>query len=87
MIICKYLSVIGILVNTVSLVIFRNTISYEKISLGSPTQKSNYLTIIQHNSIFGMIYVVCVTVLVLCELYELFTFNKNTGQGEKDDKN
>lgn len=36
MIICKYLSVIGILVNTVSLVIFRNTISYEKISLGSP---------------------------------------------------
>lgn len=34
-----------------------------------------------------MIYVVCVTVLVLCELYELFTFNKNTRQGEKDDKN
>lgn len=87
MIICKYLSVIGILVNTVSLVIFRNTISYEKISLGSPTQKSNYLTIIQHNPIFAMIYVVCVTVLVLCELYELFTFNKNTRQGEKDDKN
>ena len=87
MIICKYLSVIGILVNTVSLVIFRNTISYEKISLCSPTQKSNYLTIIQHNPIFGMIYVVCVTVLVLCELYELCTFNKNTRQGEKDDKN
>lgn len=87
MIICKYLSVIGILVNTVSLVIFRNTISYEKISLGSPTQKSNYLTIIQHNPIFGMIYVVCVTVLVLCELYELFTFNKNTGKEKKDDKN
>lgn len=76
MIICKYLSVIGILVNTVSLVIFRNTISYEKILLGSPIQKSNYLTIIQHNPIFGMIYVVCVTVLVLCELYQLFTSNK-----------
>lgn len=30
MIICKYLSVIGILVNTASLMIFRNTISYEK---------------------------------------------------------
>lgn len=87
MIICKYLSVIGILVNTASLMIFRNTISYEKISLGSPIQKSNYLTIIQHNPIFGMIYVVCVTVLVLCELYQLFTSNKNNRQGEKDDKN
>ncbi len=87
MIICKYLSVIGILVNTVNLLILRNTISYEKISLGSPTQKSNYLTIIQHNPMFGMIYVVCVTILVLCELYELFTFNKNNRQGEKDDKN
>ena len=87
MIICKYLSVIGILVNTVNLLILRNTISYEKISLGSPTQKSNYLTIIQHNPMFGMIYVVCVTILVLCELYELFTFNRNNRQGEKDDKN
>ena len=87
MIICKYLSVIGILVNTASLMIFRNTISYEKISLGSPIQKSNYLTIIQRNPIFGMIYVVCVTVLVLCELYQLFTSNKNNRQGEKDDKN
>lgn len=30
-----------------------------------------------------MIYVVCVTVLVLCELYQLFTSNKNNRQGEK----
>jgi len=87
MIICKYLSVIGILVNTVSLVIFRNTISYEKISLGSPTQKSNYLTIIQHNPMFGMIYVVCVTVLILCELYEVFISTRTTDKGEKNDKN
>lgn len=71
--ICELLAVIGLLGNTIILIIFRNTWSYEEISLldFSPIQKSSYLTIIQHNPIFAIVYIFCGIVLLLCGVYRL----------------
>lgn len=77
--ICELLAAIGLLGNTIILIIFRNTLSYEEVSLWdfSPIPKSSYLTIIQHNPIFGIVYIFCGMVLLLCGVYRLIKHIKN----------
>ena len=65
--ICELLATIGILGNTLILIIFQNTWTYEEL----PTPKSSYLTIIQHNPIFVIIYILCGLVLLMCAIYRL----------------
>lgn len=71
--ICELLATIGILGNTLILIIFQNTLTYEEVPFWdfSPTPKSSYLTIIQHNPIFGIVYIFCGMVLLLCGVYRL----------------
>ena len=57
--ICELLATIGILGNTLILIIFQNTWTYEE------------LTIIQHNPIFAIIYILCGLVLLMCAIYRL----------------
>ena len=66
--ICELLATIGILGNTLILIIFQNTWTYEKLPIlkFEPTPKSSYLTIIQHNPIFVIIYILCGLVLLMC---------------------
>lgn len=77
--ICELLSTIGLLGNTIILIIFRNTWTYEEVSFlnFSPTPKSSYLTIIQHNPIFAIMYAFCGMVLLLCGVYRLIKHIKN----------
>ena len=72
----ELLATIGILGNTIILIIFRNTWTYEEISLldFSPIQKSSYLTIIQYNPIFAIVYIFCGMVLLLCGVYRLIQY-------------
>lgn len=74
----ELLATIGLLGNTIILIIFRNTWTYEEISLFdfSPIQKSSYLTIIQHNPIFAILYIFCGMVLLLCGVYRLIQYIK-----------
>lgn len=71
--ICELLATIGILGNTLILIIFQNTWTYEKLPIlkFEPTPKSSYLTIIQHNPIFVIIYILCGLVLLMCAIYRL----------------
>lgn len=74
----ELLATIGILGNTIILIIFRNTWTYEEISLldFSPIQKSSYLTIIQYNPIFAIVYIFCGMVLLLRGVYRLIQYIK-----------
>ncbi len=76
--ICELLATIGLLGNTIILIIFRNTWTYEEISLLDflPIQKSSYLTIIQYNPIFAIVYIFCSMVLLLCGVYRLIQYIK-----------
>lgn len=72
--ICELLAIIGILGNTLILIIFQNTWTYEELPIlkkFEPTPKSSYLTIIQHNPIFAIIYILCGLVLLMCAIYRL----------------
>lgn len=71
--ICELLATIGILGNTLILTIFQNTWTYEELPIlkFKPTPKSSYLTIIQHNPIFVIIYILCGLVLLMCAIYRL----------------
>lgn len=71
--ICELLAAIGLLGNTLILMIFRNTWTYEKIPIleFKPTPKSSYLTIMQYNPIFTIVYILCGMVLLLCGVYRL----------------
>ena len=71
--ICELLATIGILGNTFILNIFQNTWTYEKLHIlkFEPTPKSSYLTIIQHNPIFVIIYILCGLDLLMCAIYRL----------------
>lgn len=71
--ICELLATIGILGNTLILIIFQNTWTYEELPIlkFEPTPKSSYLTIIQHNPIFAIIYILCGLVLLMCAIYRL----------------
>ena len=73
--ICELLATIGILGNTLILIIFQNTWTYEKLPIlkFEPTPKSSYLTIIQHNPIFAIIYILCGLVLLMCAIYRLLS--------------
>lgn len=82
--ICELLSTIGLLGNTIILIIFRNAWTYEEVSFlnFSPTPKSSYLTIIQHNPIFAIMYAFYGMVLLLCEVYRLIKhIVKRKGKG------
>lgn len=74
----ELLATIGILGNTIILIIFRNTWTYEEISLldFSPIQKSSYLTIIQYNPIFAIVYIFCGMVLLRRGVYRLIQYIK-----------
>ena len=71
--ICELLTTIGILGNTLILIIFQNTWTYEELSIlkFEPTPKSSYLTIIHHNPIFAITYILCGLVLLMCAIYRL----------------
>ncbi len=59
--------------NTLILIIFQNTWTYEEFPIlkFEPTPKSSYLTIIPHNPIFAIIYILCGLVLLMCAIYRL----------------
>lgn len=80
--ICELLATIGILGNTLILIIFQNTWTYEELPIlkFEPTPKSSYLTIIQHNPIFAIIYILCGLVLLMCAIYR---FSKRIQGKEK----
>lgn len=61
------------LLNEQTLIIFQNTWTYEELPIlkFEPTPKSSYLTIIQHNPIFAIIYILCGLVLLMCAIYRL----------------
>lgn len=78
--ICELLAAIGLLGNTIILIIFRNTWTYEEVPFWdfSPTPKSSYLIIIQHNPVFAIVYIFCGTALLLCGVYKLIKHIKNS---------
>ena len=69
----EILATIGVLGNTLILIIFQNTWTYEELPIlkFEPIQKSSYLTIIQHNPIFAIIYILCGLILLMCVIYRL----------------
>lgn len=71
--ILELLATIGVLGNTLILIIFQKTWTYEELPIlkFEPIQKSSYLTIIQHNSIFAIIYILCGLILLMCAIYRL----------------
>lgn len=71
--ICELLTSIGLIGNTIILMIIRNTWTYEEVSYleFTPTPKSSYLTIIQYNPVFAIVYFVCGMGLLLCGVYRL----------------
>lgn len=68
--ICELLATIGILGNTLILIIFQNTWTYEELPIlkFEPTPKSSYLTIIQHNPIFAIIYPMWLSFIDVCNI-------------------
>lgn len=67
------LSVLGIVINSLFLATFQNTISYEQVPMFEPTPKSSCLTIMQHQPSFAIVYIICFTVLLcsgMCILVE-----------------
>ena len=85
--ICELLANIGILENTLILIIFQNTWTYEELPIlkFEPTPKSSYLTIIQYNPIFAIIYILCGLVLLMCAIYRLSEYRerKRVNEGYK----
>ena len=75
--IIELLATIVLLVNTFILIIFQNTITYEKVTLFEITPKSSYLTIMQHNPIFGIIYMTCGVILLICAIDRLIKYTKS----------
>lgn len=72
--ICEILSAIIILLNTGLLVAIRNTVSYEKSTLGEITPKSSFCVIIQHNPYIGYIFIVCGFFLLIAGVYRLYSY-------------
>lgn len=66
--ICELLSAIGLFVNTTVLIVFRNIWTYEEFP------KSSYLTIMQHNPIFAIIYILCGGILLFCGINKLVNY-------------
>ena len=75
--IIELLATIVLLVNTFILIIFQNTITYEKVTLFEITPKSSYLTIMQHNPIFGIIYMTCGVILLICAIDRLIKYTNS----------
>ena len=65
-----------LLLNTLILIIFQNTITYEKVTLFEKPPKSSYLTIMQYNPIFGIIYMTCGVILLICAIDRLIKYTK-----------
>lgn len=74
--IIELLATIVLLVNTFILIIFQNTITYEKVTLFEITPKSSYLTIIQHNPIFTIVFMTCGVILLICAIDRLIKYKK-----------
>lgn len=72
----EFLAAIGILGNTVILMLFRNTWTYEELSIGefAPTPKSSFFTIMHYNPVFTYIYIACGLIILLCGLYRLIKY-------------
>ena len=72
--ICELLKINVILVNTLLLIIERDTVSYEKdVYAFEAIKKSNLISIIQHNPYIGYIYLLCAVILVICGLCRLIS--------------
>lgn len=67
----ELLATIGIIGNTLILIIFQNTWTYEELPIlkFEPIQKSSFLTIIKHNPIFAIVYILCDLILLMCVIY------------------
>lgn len=74
--IIELLATIVLLVNTFILIIFQNTITYEKVTLFEITPKSSYLTIMQHNPIFTIVFMTCGVILLICAIDRLIKYKK-----------
>ena len=68
--ICESLSAIGLFGNTVVLIVFRNIWTYEEFR----EFRSSYLTIMQYNPIFAIIYILCGGILLLCGINKLVNY-------------
>lgn len=75
--IASLFAVLGILGNTINLIIFQNTWSYEEVEIFEKTPKSTFDTIIQYNPIFAIVYVSCGAVLLLNVIYRLIRYAKD----------
>lgn len=72
--ICELLSATGLFVNTTVLIVFRNIWTYEEPRDFRATPKSSYLTIMQYNPIFAIIYILCGGILLLCGINKLVNY-------------
>lgn len=72
----ELLAIIGIEINTISILIIQNTVSYEKISIYEKIPKSNYMTIIHNNPIFAIAYLLCLILLLIGGIYGLALLRK-----------
>lgn len=72
----ELLSAIGLFGNTAVLVVFRNIWTYEELPEWDfrPTPKSSYLTIMQYNPIFAIIYILCGGILLFCGMNKLVNY-------------
>ena len=69
---------IAIFVNTLVLLLMRNTISYESTDVFEPVSKSSVITIMQHNPVIGYVYLTCGAILICSGIYRLHGFLRNT---------
>lgn len=65
-----------ILINTLCLMLIRNSKSYEIVAIDQLTPKSSCRVIMKHHPFIGYAYLVCGFVLILAVLYRLFKFLK-----------
>lgn len=60
------------LINTLVLLVIKNTITYEKVPYDEITPKSSCIVIIQHNPYIVYAYMICVLILVFSVLYRIY---------------
>lgn len=75
--IASLFAVLGILGNTILLIMFQNTWTYEEVEMFEKTPKSNFDIIMQYNPIFAIVYVSCGAVLLLDMIYRLIRYTKD----------
>lgn len=75
--ICELFLLICAIINTIILCIIRNTISFEEMDSFEPISKSSVFVIMHHFPVIKYVYVFCIVMLLLCELYRLILIYKS----------